>query len=156
VPPAEAMEKANIVLCQDNDACMFTTLFLAIYNIRTGHMHWTNAGHDEPIIISEDGSYRIVKTFKDIALGINEFHKYHEGEAQLQIGEKMVLYTDGVIEATSPEQELYGEERFLKILGENADKSLVEILDVVTEDLEGFQKDNQFDDITILLLKREK
>jgi len=68
----------------------------------------------------------------------------------------MVLYTDGVIEATSPEQELYGEERFLKILGENADKSLVEILDVVTEDLEGFQKDNQFDDITILLLKREK
>ena len=156
VPPAEAMEKANIVLCQDNDACMFTTLFLAIYNIKTGHMHWTNAGHDEPIIISEDGSYRMLKTFKDIALGINEFHKYHEGEAQLEIGEKMVLYTDGVIEATSPENELYGEERFIKILRENAGKSLVEIIDIVTEDLDGFQKDNQFDDITILLLKREK
>jgi len=156
IPPADAMEKANIVLCQDNDACMFTTLFLAIYDIRTGHMHWTNAGHDEPIIISEDGSFKILKTFKDIALGINEFHKYHEGEAQLEIGDKMVLYTDGVIEATSPENELYGEERFIKILTENADKSLVEIMNVVTEDLDGFQKDNQFDDITILLLKREK
>ena len=156
IPPAEAMEKANIVLCQDNDACMFTTLFLAIYNIRTGKMKWTNAGHDEPIIISEDGSYRILKTFKDIALGINEFHKYHEGEAHLEVGEKMVLYTDGVIEATSPEKELYGEKRFLDILSENADKSLVEIIDIVTKDLEGFQKDNQFDDITILLLKREK
>ena len=156
IPPAEAMEKANIVLCQDNDACMFTTLFLAIYNIKTGKMKWTNAGHDEPIIISEDGSYRILKTFKDIALGISENHKYHEGEAQLEVGEKMVLYTDGVIEATSPEKELYGEKRFLKILSENADKSLVEILDIVTENLDGFQKDNQFDDITILLLKREK
>jgi len=156
ISPKEAIEKANFVLCQDNDACMFTTLFLAIYNIRTGSMKWTNAGHDEPIIIAEDGSHRILKTFKDIALGISEFHEYHEGEAQLEVGEVMVLYTDGVLEATSPEKELYGEDRFIKILSKNANKSIVDIIDVVTADLEGFQKENQFDDITILLLKREK
>jgi len=156
ISPSEAMSKANYVLCQDNDACMFTTLFLAIYDIKTGKMSWTNAGHDEPIIISKDGSHRIIKTFKDIALGIDETHDYHEGEAQLEIEDIMVLYTDGVLEATSPEKELYGMKKFITILEKNYNKSLIKILDEVTTDLDGFQKDNQFDDITILLLKREK
>ncbi len=156
IGPAKSLEKANYVLCQDNDACMFTTLFLAFYNIKTGKMKWANAGHDEPIIATSDGATRKLVTFKDIALGIDETHIYHEGETVLEKGEIMVLYTDGVIEATSPQKELYGEKRFITRIGELTSKPIIEIIEAITKDLDGFQKDNQFDDITILILKREK
>jgi len=156
IGPAASLERANYVLCQDNDACMFTTLFLAFYNIKTGHMTWANAGHDEPIVAAPNGSIRKLVTFKDIALGIDDSHTYHEGVTTLDKGEIIVLYTDGVIEATSPEKELYGEKRFIEKIGEIADKPIITIINEITKDLDGFQLDNQFDDITILILKREK
>ncbi|MEA2104761.1 MAG: SpoIIE family protein phosphatase, partial [Candidatus Cloacimonadota bacterium] len=112
VEPSDALERANIILSQENDACMFTTLFLGIYDVRTGDFSYANAGHDEPIIMPPNRNLRIIPTLKNIALGLYESHKFNQETDHLDKDDIVVLYTDGVIEATSKENELYGEERF--------------------------------------------
>lgn len=154
VSPAEALEKANVILSEDNDACMFTTLFLAIYDVNTGRFACANAGHNPPIILSQNGDYRILESFKNIILGINPEHNYKESEAHLDVGESLVLYTDGVTEAIAPDNSLYGEERFIERLIANASDSIETIVQEVVEALGTFQDGNQADDITMLLLRR--
>lgn len=154
VGPAEALEKANIVLCKDNDACMFTTLFIAIYDVKSGKFQYTNAGHNPPIILSKDGSYRFLKSFNDMALGIDETHKFEEGKINLDVGSSLILYTDGVTEATSPDNNLYGEEKFINILTSNVSSSIESMMEKIEQDLQSFQEGQQFDDITMLFLRR--
>lgn len=154
ITPAEALNKTNDILCQDNDACMFTTLFLGFYDIYTGKMIYSNAGHDYPLLVSEGGKCELMKTKQDIALGIDEDHEYQNGEMILQNNQILVLYTDGVIEATSSEKVLYGEKRFREFLCENSNSSLEVMMKSLTEELALFQNNEQFDDITLLFLKR--
>ncbi|MEA2104762.1 MAG: PP2C family protein-serine/threonine phosphatase, partial [Candidatus Cloacimonadota bacterium] len=84
-----------------------------------------------------------------------ESHKFNQETDHLDKDDIVVLYTDGVIEATSKENELYGEERFLNILRSCPSENVEDILNFVLVDLEKFQGENQFDDITLLLLKRK-
>ena len=153
ITPDKVLNKANRILCQDNDACMFTTLFLAYFNIKSGEIRYSNAGHDYPFIIDQNRNCTVLETQQDIALGIDDEHEYHLGKTQLKADNIFVLYTDGVIEATANNQ-LYGEERFKKLLIRESDKSLEEIAKISTDDLNDFQKGQQFDDITLLLLKK--
>lgn len=152
--PAEALNKANYILCQDNDACMFTTLFLGFYDVSTGVLTYCNAGHDYPIIISESGTSKVVKTEQDIALGIDDEHEFHNGEIKLGVNESLILYTDGVIEATDADNNLFGEDRFIKYLEENHSLTMEELINNLTAQLVDFQSNRQFDDITLLFLKR--
>ena len=152
--PEKALEKTNDILCQDNDACMFTTLFLIYYNIKTGEISYSNAGHEYPYILSSDGECRVIKTKQNTALGIEEHHIYHLGHVTLHKKEILCLYTDGVTEATSSENKLYGKEKFKLLLSQNSDNKLDAIIDRIYTDVMEFQSEVQFDDITMLLLKR--
>ncbi len=152
--PAEALTKANKILSEDNDACMFTTLFLGFYNVNTGKLSYSNAGHDYPILMETDGNCTIVETQQDIALGIDEDHIYNNGSLVLEANQTLILYTDGVIEATNKDDVLFGESSFITLLSKNHRKSLPELMDSVTTELSHFQGENQFDDITLLFLKR--
>ena len=154
IGPSEALEKANVVLCKDNDACMFTTLFIAIYDVKSGKFQYTNAGHNPPIILFKDGTQKFLKGFNDMALGIDGTHKFKEGKANLAVGDSLILYTDGVTEATSPDNNLYGEERFMDMLTSNVSSSVEAIMNKVEKDLESFQEGHQFDDITMLFIRR--
>jgi len=155
ISPEKALTKANQILCQDNDSCMFTTLFLGYYDILSGELLYSNAGHEYPYILTDSGECKVLLTKQDIALGIDDNHIYQLGKTQLEKDEMMILYTDGVPEATNRNNELYGEEQFRKVLIANRDKSLKKILEAVTEALHDYQGDEQFDDITLLILKRD-
>jgi sigma-B regulation protein RsbU (phosphoserine phosphatase) len=152
--PDIATAKANFTLCQENESCMFTTMFLGIYDLQTGMLEYTNAGHNEPFIISKAGQEKKLVTSNDIALGIMENYNYHYQTIQLEKGDTLVLYTDGVTEATSPQEELFGEERMLQVLQNSSEYKLSELTDKLTRKLQAFQADNQFDDITMLFLRR--
>ena len=154
VSPSEVLRKANYILCQDNDACMFTTLFLAIYNVKSGKVSYANAGHNYPVILSRNGEWRMLDSFNDTALGIIEDQEYRVGETTINIDDCFVLYTDGVTEATSPEKELYGEDRFIKKLIKNLSLPVDGIINKINEDLAEFQQGTQFDDITLMILRR--
>lgn len=154
VSPDKALTKTNEILCQDNDACMFTTLFLGYYNVNTGKMQYSNAGHDYPYVLNANGECKVIKGKQDIALGIDEDHIYQLNSASIATDEVLVLYTDGVIEATNPEKELFGEDRFKQLLCQNSTQNVKRILDISTDELLAFQKQMQFDDITLLAMKR--
>ncbi len=154
--PARALFEANNALCEDNENSMFVTLILGSYNLATGTFEFANAGHDELLILKPDGTIRPFGLLEDIALGVLPDHKYAKSDAALEVGDALVFYTDGVTEALSPARELFGRERLEKILKEKAGRPAEEICRRIREAVMDFQEGGQFDDVTVMVLRREK
>jgi len=155
ITPSQAMSKANRIISIDNDSCMFTTLFLAFYESASGCLTYANAGHNPPYIVSPNGNIRKLNSLGNMALGIDETHQYKQGSDLLEIGDILTLYTDGVTEATSPQNQLYGEKRFEEILKAGRKEKLEYLQTQIENDLLEFQDFNRFDDITYLMLRRK-
>ncbi len=152
--PGRALTAANRSICQDNEACMFVTLILGCYRISTGELTFANAGHDEMLLVGEEGTVEPFGLMRGTAVGIVEDEVYRSGRRTIEPGQTLVFYTDGVTEATSPENELFGRERLEKILRENAGRPAREICDRIREAVAEFQRGKQFDDVTVMVLKR--
>ena len=153
--PDKILNKANEYLCQDNDACMFVTTFLAFYNIESGVLTYANAGHNEMISRYNNTDFKHFGSFPDLPLGIMPNYAFQQTEYQLQLQETLIFYTDGVTEAINDKDEQYGMERFIaKIEEYNSQSPLNKIIDVVNNDLHAYQGDKQFDDITIMMIRR--
>jgi len=144
---------ANEKLCEGNDADMFVTAWMGCLNIRTGLLTFANAGHNPPAVKHEDGSFTYLKTRAGFVLAGMEGIRYRKNELQLQPGDVIYLYTDGVTEAINGSEELYGEDRLLSILNAHAGDSAQNICDAVKADVDVFAGEaEQFDDITMLCL----
>jgi len=156
VGPAASIRAANEILSRDNDACMFTTMFLAVFNVKTGDLVYANAGHNPPYIVSRGRSVRVLPSMGDAFLGVDPEAAYHEGQARLDPGDLLVLYTDGVTEAVTPDGAFFGEERFVRRVTDHRDEDLASIWGTLSAELDDFQKGNQFDDITVVFLKRSE
>jgi sigma-B regulation protein RsbU (phosphoserine phosphatase) len=110
--PAEVLAEANDLLCQGNDAAMFVTLFLAYYDLKTGEIVYANGGHNPAVIVAADGSTREFGAKTGAALGLMPDLAYKQNTETLAPDEILVLYTDGVNEAVSPDKTMFGMERF--------------------------------------------
>ncbi len=149
----EVFTHANEKLCEGNDAGMFVTAWMGILNTTTGKVTFANAGHNPPLVKHADGSFEYLKTRPGFVLAGMEGIRYRKNEIQLEPGDAIYLYTDGVTEATDLNNELYGEERLLDILKKNADASSEKLCEAVKSDVDAFVgKAPQFDDITMLSL----
>ena len=101
-----------------------------------------------------DGKYEYLKSRSGFVLAGMEGYKYKLNELQLNVGDKIFLYTDGVTEANNSNNELYGEERLNRFLNENYNIALSELLPSVKRSIDEFVGDApQFDDITMLILE---
>lgn len=154
--PAEALTEANSVLCQDNDAAMFVTVFLAFYDPADGSFTYANAGHNQPFILRAGGQAEMFGGLGDVPLGVMDDYAFASGQASLEPGDTLALYTDGVTEATNPDEELFGEQRMLDILTERLGQPLDEMTRALMNRLDVFQAGDRFDDTTMLLLRREE
>lgn len=145
---------ANEKLCEGNDANMFVTAWMGILNVKTGLITFANAGHNSPLVKHADGTFEYLKTRPGFVLAGMEGIRYRKNELQLQAGDAIYLYTDGVIEATNLENKLYGEDRLYAALEKNKELGAQTICDEVKHDVDSFVGDApQFDDITMLALK---
>jgi len=151
---AEAINYANNILCEDNDTCMFVTLFVANLNVKTGEIIYCNAGHHEACVLKADKKIDLFGAHGSPALGAVPDVQYQTGRYTLAPGDKIVLYTDGVTEAHSPAKELFGEERLFEILKREVDKSPEELYEIIIKKLNDFQNGEIFDDITLLILEK--
>ncbi|MGI6508343.1 MAG: SpoIIE family protein phosphatase [Saccharofermentanales bacterium] len=152
--PSEIFSTVNNQLCENNDANMFVTAWMGIYDIRTGSLACVNAGHNPPLLCHRDGTCEFFKVSSNFVLGGLEGISYQSTETRLSSGDTLFLYTDGVTDATSADLEMYGEERLQTVLNTLSGGQPQEILEGVTADLRLFVKDSpQFDDITMLALK---
>ena len=134
---------------------MFVTVFYGIYNMKTGEVKYTNAGHNPPYLLKQDGTLERLPMTGDMAIGIFEDLEYHETSIQLGKGDTLLLYTDGVTEAVNPKDEEFQEERLEQTLKKLAGQTCQVIIDTIKADVKTFANGaEQSDDITLLSLKR--
>lgn len=152
--PGTILEKVNNQLCENNEAEMFVTVWLGIYEISTGKLTAANAGHEYPVVKHGDGSFELYRDRHGFVLAGMEDVRYTEYELTLGHGDILMVYTDGVPEATSGEEELFGIDRLLDSLNAHRGEEPKDILTAVRADIDRFVGDApQFDDITMLCMK---
>ncbi len=151
---AETLNLTNEALTSNNQTGMFVTVWFGILEISSGKLSCANAGHEYPAVKRANGSFELYKDKHGFVIGGMEGTKYQEYTIQLDHGDMVFLYTDGVPEATNSDVVMYGTDRMLAALNKEKDSSLKEILDNVCYDITDFIMDaEQFDDLTMMCLK---
>ncbi len=148
-----ALTKANDMLCEENDANMFVTAWMGILDFEDGILRFANAGHNRPLICRNGGSFEWLNEKPGFVLAGMPGIKYQTEELQLQTGDVLFLYTDGVTEATNTKEELYGDDRLQSRVNSAGFFTAKQLCVAVKEDVDDFVKDApQFDDLTMLTL----
>ncbi|MCP4177279.1 MAG: SpoIIE family protein phosphatase [bacterium] len=150
----EILRKANNQLSRNNKTFMFTTLFMAIYDPETGDLQYSNAGHENILLINSKGTISELGEQEKMALGFYKESEYISEKITLQKEDLLVFFTDGIPDARSPEKEFYGETRFKELLVENRLKTPLEICDIVVNNVKKFENNVLYDDITLMTFKR--
>ena len=151
--PAQALSTANDMLCDNNRAEMFVTVWAGILEISTGKLIAANAGHEYPAIKKPGGKYELFRDEHGFVVAAMEGLEYKEYELQLEPGTALFLYTDGVPEATNPEKELFGTDRMIEALNTEPDADAEQVLRNVRVHVDRFVRDaEQFDDLTMMSL----
>ena len=154
ISPDECLTYVNSLLCRESVSSMFVTVFYGILNFKTGELNYANGGHNPPYIVSKEGELRTIDLTGGLALGAFEGVMYKNNIIQLNPGDTIFTFTDGVTEAMDPEFELYSEERLEKFLKERFTLTATELVKESFADVHGYAKDaQQSDDITVLAVK---
>jgi sigma-B regulation protein RsbU (phosphoserine phosphatase) len=152
--PAQILSSVNEDLCAHNQAEMFVTVWLGIFEISTGKLTAANAGHEYPAIRRPNGKYEILKDKHGFVIGGMTGICYRDYELTLEPGAKLFLYTDGVPEAMDAEGGLFGMERMVNALNTDPEAGPEQALKNVRKAVDAFVKDaEQFDDLTMLCLE---
>lgn len=156
----EVFYRVNNLLCEKNALNHFVTSWFGILDLRTGKLEFVNAGHNPPLIYKKkDNNFEYYKTKPNLILAAMDNTKYQKHELTLEPGDKLFLYTDGVTEATSDKDELYGEQRLKDYLNNHIEQDIENTIKGVKKDIDNFiGTAEQFDDITMLefLFKEKK
>jgi len=152
--PGRILTIANRHLSLENETCMFVTLFLAVYDLQTGEMEYANGGHNEFLSVMENQPAGTFGFTGDMALGIIPDTEFKTRRHAVRIGETMIFYTDGVTEAVSPAQVLYGIERLQDVVTANAALPVQEVCDKIVADAMEYEQGARFDDITVMVFRR--
>ena len=151
---SEIFTAVNARLCENNEAGMFATAWIGILDKRTLTLQYTNAGHNYPYLQRKDKPCEPLKNRHGLFLAGMDFTRYKQSEINLEPGDRLLLYTDGVTEAHDKTKTLYGEERLEKMLDKTVNSSCEEVLDGIFKDINAFADGApQFDDITMIILK---
>lgn len=150
----DVFTNANEKLCENNDAGMFVTAWMGIIDLKTGLVEFANAGHNPPLVRHKDGKFEYLKCRAGFVLAGMEEIRYKKNELQLNPGDEIFLYTDGVTEATDTNDQLYGDERLLDFLNTLHKVPADSVCGAVKADVDRFVADaSQSDDITMVYLK---
>ena len=148
--PELILSYVNNILAEDNDSCMFATVFCGILDTRNGEVRFANAGHNPPLIIASNKiNYLALKP--GFVLGPIPDSVYTAEKLVLMPGDTLFLYTDGVTEAKNPEEQLYGEDRLLRALQDAPKSDLADLIHAIRSEVSRHANGApQSDDITML------
>ena len=150
---SEIFTGVNERLCENNDQGMFATAWIGILDTRTMTLQYTNAGHNYPVLLRKGRPCELVTEVHGLFLGGMEFTQYRQDEIRLAPGDRLLLYTDGVVEAHNRTDELYGEDRLQAVLEDTRACPGKQVLARVFGDVNDYAAEvPQFDDITMLVL----
>ena len=153
--PGDALGEVNMLLHEENEALMFVTVLYSIYDPATGKLTYSNGGHDAPMLVRPDGSSELLPLTNGVALGIAPDVEFSSNSVQLEPGDAVVLYTDGVTEAMNSKGEQFGVERMHEVFATSPLQNSEQAARAMFESVREFVGDaQQFDDITCLVLHR--
>jgi sigma-B regulation protein RsbU (phosphoserine phosphatase) len=146
--------RLNKITCANCPSNRFITFFIALANPATGDFAFANAGHNPPIIVRASGEIEMLEGGGPV-LGILPVAKYAEQNARLGKGDLLVIYSDGITEATDLAEDEYGEERLTEVVRQRRAENAEAIVNAVTESVNRFAGGApQADDITLIVAKR--
>ena len=152
--PAQILTDTNASILRNSREEMFITVWLGILELSTGRLTAANAGHEYPVLQRPGEPYRLFKDKHDLVLGGMEGIRYRQYELTLAPGSRLFVYTDGVPEAANAENKMFGMERMLTVLNQDAALSPEATLRNVRRAVDDFVQDaEQFDDLTMLCLE---
>ena len=149
--PAAILADVNNQMCEGNEAELFVTVWLAIIDLKTGKGMAANAGHEHPALRHKGGQFELIKYRHSPAVATMEDMPFKEHEFEVEPGDTIYVYTDGVTEATDASNQLFGEERLVDALNKDPDAKPDDLLKNVVRSINEFVADApQFDDLTMM------
>lgn len=155
--PAQVVAATNHRLVTDTPGNLFITGFYGVLDPATGHLDYCNAGHNPPYLLRAGSEHLLVPLPPTgMLLGVSAEGLWEQATVQLAPGDRLVLYTDGVIEAQNQAGVFFGEERLLPILRSMGNLAAQAMLDALMQALDAFVgAAPRYDDITIMVVVRE-
>lgn len=155
-PTNECMSTVNDILCDESVGSMFVTVFYGIYDLQTGHITFTNAGHNPPYILKANGTVEALQAPCNLVLGAVPGVPFTCNTLELEPGDALFMYTDGVTEAENKNHDQFGESRLEEALAECKGTDSKHIVDTVNAKVKEFINGAaQSDDITQLVIRRK-
>lgn len=154
MPPGPLMQEANETLLEDNTRGLYVTMIVAFFDPRTGRITYANGGHPRPYVLSRDGGFRRFGRSTGTIVGVLENESWEEDEEQLEPGEALVMFTDGVTEARVAGGALFGELRLEHLLRGLASGAAAEISRGIVTTVQEFGGNDLADDVTLVVLRR--
>ncbi len=154
LPPDEVTRRANELIIADQRSRMFATTFVSYISLDTGYTQYASGGHN-PALLYRAASHECEYTSASgVAIGIFKTAEFDLQTVQLNVGDILVLYTDGITEAINNDEDEFGEERLEKLVAENADLPAQKLADRILEAVNEFTEgQNLIDDATLLVIK---
>ena len=151
---SQMIGEVNDLAYERNNEEFFLTTWIGKLNLKTGKLSYVNAGHNQPLIKHGSNSFEYMGTRPNLVIGGMEGISYVEHEIDLNEGDMLFLYTDGVTEANENYNEFYGEDRLREVINKNKDEKLSDIIKEVNRDIDKFcNNSEQFDDTSMLIIK---
>ena len=143
----------NEQLCRSTDSNRFATFFLALYDDRARRLRYTNAGHNEPLLVRADGSLEKLSAGGTV-LGAFEWARYEEAATTLAPGELLVIFSDGFSEARSTLGEEYGEQRLARFAVAHRQSTADELRRALFREIDHWSEGQERgDDQTVVIVK---
>ena len=149
--PAALTERVNRLIRSNTASDRFITFFYAIFDAQSRHIVYTNAGHNAPIVLSRTGSVSRLAC-GGLAMGISGREDYEQDAVDLADGDRLILFTDGITEASNSASEEFGEQRLLEVLQESRTLSAARVQTSVLARVAQFSGDKFQDDATLVVL----
>ncbi len=152
--PDEVLAKVNRELCRDNEEMMFCTMVCGMLDLGTGECRYSNAGHNEPLLVGAERKAQWLRLPPGMLIGIDANAVFATRKIVMSPGDTLLLYTDGITEAENSREELYSPERLLSAAQNAVTARPQELSEHILNSVRDFSGDNpQSDDITILAIQ---
>jgi sigma-B regulation protein RsbU (phosphoserine phosphatase) len=152
--PADGIAHANRLICADSTRGMFVTLFYALLNPPTGEITYVNAGHNPPLLCRADQDQLTQLARTGMALGVVEDTPFEQHTLRLNPGDFMLLYTDGVTDATDAHEQDFGMERLQRVILDHRHAPAAEAMAALEQAIRDFAGPTApFDDMAVVVIK---
>jgi serine phosphatase RsbU (regulator of sigma subunit)/putative methionine-R-sulfoxide reductase with GAF domain len=155
--PAEVLAQANDMIMADSRSDLFVTLFYAILDPGRGALSYANAGHNPPLLFRRDPNQVIPLEAHGMAMGVLTGIELEQREIEMEPGDVLLFYTDGLTDALDGEMDEFGLKRLCSVVEKHHEASAAGVVEAINRAVAEFVGDTpQFDDLTLVVLKRQR